>query len=123
MNIKPICLIALVLSACSSNTPWQSYDDVERAAGTPEHVVRVNRDGALTLDGKDKSPDELTAFFKEAAGKEQSSYIYVVAADNVQREKLWAAQSMIEATGVCAKSWCMDGYEEAAAAVESAKPN
>jgi hypothetical protein len=123
MKIKLFCLGALALSACNSNTPWQSYEDVERAPGTPEHVVLVNKDGSLKLDGKEKSPEDVTAFFAEAAGKEKTAYIFVVGEQGLPRDKLWAAQSLVEGTGVCAKSTCLDGYDVAAAPADPAKAN
>ncbi len=110
MKARFVIALNVLAAACAETPVWTPFDEMPSPHNNIEHIVEVNKNGSLTVDGRAMHIAEARQFFRAAARREIMAYVYVQAGKGASAEAITDAQGMIEESGMCKKNSCVDGY-------------
>lgn len=101
--------------AVSPSVVWHSADDIDPPHLNIEHIVGLNGEGKIVLDGRTLGENAAKKAFSEIANNETLAYIDYKPPCSDQSKNVLKFRKLIENSGACAGNFCICGglnYEE-----------
>jgi hypothetical protein len=112
MKAPAFALFVVLAMGCTETSVWVPFEDIPPPHNNIEHIVEVSQSGLLKVDGSTMTTADARKFFQVTSRSEIMAYVYLKSEKGASLEALSIARNLIEDSGMCQKSLCIDGYAE-----------